>query len=162
MKNCNFDQSEADIVLFSASAVLRESGYTVVSVVIDAADTDACIAAGVISQQLPGVLCIKIKQKTVFCRDLATDEMADCIVQLHCLTGYDANSGFYGKGKKSVYDQVAKSPMMRRQLLRCGESLDLEEEMVEQLFTRHIIYGDNKSSNTVDARAVKLKIMKNK
>ena len=34
MKNCNFNKSEADIVRFSASAVLRESGCTVVSVVI--------------------------------------------------------------------------------------------------------------------------------
>ena len=61
------------------------------------------------------------------------------------MTGCDANSGFYGKGKKAVYDQVAKSPAARRQLPRCGESFDIEEE-VEQVFefTRHIIYGDNK------------------
>ena len=39
---------------------------------------------------------------------------------------YDANSGFYGKGKKSVYDQVANSPMARRHISRCGYSLDLE------------------------------------
>ena len=59
--------------------------------------------------------------------------MADYIVQLHCMTGCDANSGFYGKGKKSVYDQVAKSPMARRQLLRCGESLDLENETAQDM-----------------------------
>jgi len=59
-------------------------------------------AAAVTSQQLPNVLC-------------------------SCMTGCDANSGFYGKGKKSVYDQVANSPVARRQLSRCGESLDLEE-----------------------------------
>ena len=29
------------------------------------------------------------------------------------MTGFDANSGFYGKGMKSVYDQVAKSPVAR-------------------------------------------------
>ena len=70
--------------------------------------------------------------------------MACCIVQLHCMTGCDANSGFYGKVKKLVFDQVAKSPVARRQLSWCGESLDLEEEVVEQ-FTRHVIYGSNKS-----------------
>ena len=50
-----------------------------------------------------------------------------CIVQLHCLTGCDGNSDFYGKRKKSMFDQ-----MTRRQLSRCGESLYLEEEVVGQ------------------------------
>ena len=45
---------------------------------------------------------------------LVTDETADCIVQLHCMTGCDANSSFYGKGKKSVYDHVVKSPVAHR------------------------------------------------
>ena len=45
---------------------------------------------------------------------MVTKEMADCIVQMHCMTGCDANSGFYSKGKKSVYDQVAKSPVAQR------------------------------------------------
>ena len=79
-------------------------------------------------------VCIKRKQETIFCRGLAADDMADCIVQLPCMTGCDANSDFSGKGKKSVYDQVAKSPVALRQLSRCEESLDLEEEVVEQLF----------------------------
>ena len=76
--------------------------------------------------------------------------MADCIVQLHCMTGCGANTGFYGESKNSVYDQVAKSPVARRQLSRCGESLNLEEEVVEQ-FTRHVY---NKSSTMAEAREV--------
>ena len=163
MHNYSFDQSEADTILFSVYAVLRESGYGG-PVVIDAADIDAYVAAAFISRRLPGMLCIKRKHETVVCSDLVTDEMADCIVQLHCMTGCDANSGFYGKGKKSVYDKVAKSPVARRQLLRCGDNLDLEEEVVEELskFTRHIIYGDHKSNTMAEARATKWKSMKNK
>ena len=90
--------------------------------------------------------------------------MAGCTVQLHCMTGCDANAGFYGKGKKLMYDQVAKSPVARRQQFWWGESLHLEEEVVEQLFefTRHVIYGDNKSSTIAEARAAKWKRMKNK
>jgi len=52
------------------------------------------------------------------------------------MTGCDANSSFYGKGKKSVYDRVAKSPVAQRQLSRCGDSVDLEELFQ---FTRHVI-----------------------
>ena len=122
----------------SAYAVLCESGYSD-PVVIDAADTDAYVAAAVISQQLSSVLC-------------------------SCVTGCDANSGFYGKGKKSACDQVVKSSVARRQLSRCGESLDLEKEVVEQLFefTRHVFYDDNKTSTIAEVRVVKWKRMKNK
>ena len=90
MQNYSFGQSEADIVIFSAYAVLRESGYSG-PVVIDATDTDAYVAAAVFWQQLAGMICIKRKQETIFCRGLVNDEMADCIVQLHCTI---ANSGF--------------------------------------------------------------------
>ena len=48
MDQYSFDQSEADTILFSFYAVLRESGYTG-PVVIDATDTDVYIAAAYIS-----------------------------------------------------------------------------------------------------------------
>ena len=101
MENYSFEQSEADTILFSTYAVLRESGYNG-PIVIDVADTDAYVAAAAISRQLPRILCIKRKQENILCRGLVTEEMADCIIQLHCFTGCDANSGFYGKGKLSV------------------------------------------------------------
>jgi len=101
VENFSFNQSEADTILLSAYAALRESGYSG-PVVIDTADTDAYVAAAFTSHVLPGMLCIKRKQEIVLCRGLVTEEMAECIVQLHCITGCDANSGFYGKGKSSV------------------------------------------------------------
>ena len=81
---------------------MRESGYSG-PVVIDAADTDSYVAAAAISHQLPGVLCIKKKRKTVCSRSLVPDEFTRGVVQLHCMMGCNANSGFYGKGKLSVY-----------------------------------------------------------
>ncbi len=48
MANYSFDQSEADTVMFSTYAVLDASGYRG-PVVIDAADSDAYVAAAVIS-----------------------------------------------------------------------------------------------------------------
>lgn len=150
-------------ILFTVYAALRQSGYSG-PVVIDAADTDVYIAASVISQQLPGMLCIKRKKETVLCRGMLTEEMAHCIVQLHCFTGCDANSGFYGKGKSSVYEKVGKSSVARQQLSRCGDSLHLEEEVEQELFafTRQVIYGDKKSSTMAEARASKWKTMKKK
>ncbi|KAK7084444.1 hypothetical protein SK128_012003, partial [Halocaridina rubra] len=152
MQNYSFDKAEAETVLFSAYAVLRESGYTG-PVVIDATDTDAYVAAAFFSKQLPGMLCIKRKQKTITCSDLVTDEMASCIVQLHCMEGCNAKSNFYGKGKKLVYDQVLNSPLIQRQLSRYGDSLDLDEEVVEDLFEfiRHVIYGDHKRKTMAEA-----------
>ena len=82
MDNYRFDHSGADTVLFSTYAVLREPGYSGPGVV-GVADTDAYVAAAVISRQLPGMLCIKRKQETISGRGLVTDEMAECIVQLH-------------------------------------------------------------------------------
>ena len=39
-----------------------------------------------------------------------------------------------GKVKKSVNDQVAKSYVARRLLSQCGDSLDPQEEVLEELF----------------------------
>ena len=63
MQNYGFDQSEAGTILFSTLAVLCESGYSG-PVVIDAADTDAYVAAAFVSQQLPGMLCIKSRRQS--------------------------------------------------------------------------------------------------
>ena len=62
------------------------------------------------------MLCTERKQETILCHGLVTEEMANCIVQLHCFTGCYANSGFYGKGKPSVYDKVVKSILAQHQL----------------------------------------------
>ena len=110
------------------------------------------------------MLCIKRKQETIICSDLVTDDMASSIVLLHCMTGCDANSSFYGKGKKSVYDLVMKSSVAQQQLLWCGDKLDIEIDVVEDLFEfmRHVIYGDRKSKTMAEARAIKWKSMKSK
>ena len=67
------------------------------------------MAAAAISPKLPGLLCIKRKQATILCHNLVPEEMADCVVPLHCLTGCDANS-------------ARVNP------------LDIEEEAIEELF----------------------------
>ena len=83
MQNRSFDQSQADTVLFSAFAVLRKLGCTG-PVVTDAVNTGAYVVAAVLWLQLAAMICIKTKQETIFCRGLLADEMAGCVVQLHC------------------------------------------------------------------------------
>ena len=157
MPEYSFDQSEADTVITSMYTLLRQMGYSG-PVVIDAADTDVYDAAAVISHQQPGVLCIKKKHDLISCNQLVPVEMSVCLVQFHCFTGCDGNSGFYGKGKKSLYQLAEKSPVAKRLLMHCGE--DVIEDLFQ--FTRHIIYGDNKSTTMAESRAAKWKQMKNK
>ena len=116
-------------LLYSFYAVLHESGYTG-PVVNDANDTDVYIAAPYISHQLAGMLCIKRKQETILCHSLVSKDMARCIIQLHYITGCDANSSFYGKGKSLVYDKVTRSVAAQHTLLKCGDSLDFDENIL--------------------------------
>ena len=58
IEDYSIEQSEADTILFTVYAGLRKSGFGG-PVVIDAANTDVCVAASVLSQHLPDMLCIK-------------------------------------------------------------------------------------------------------
>jgi len=133
-----------------------------IEIVIDATDTDVYIVAAYISHQLPGMLCIKKKQETILCRSLVSEDMARCIVQLHFITGCDANSSFYGKGKLLAYDKVTRSVAAQQILLKCGNSLDVD--IIDELlkYTRNVICGDNKSSSMAEACVDKRKAMKKK
>ena len=73
-----------------------------------------------------------------------------CIIPLHCFTGCDANSA------RVVYDKVAKSSETRQQLSKRGNSPDIEEEAIEELFefTRLVICGDKVSRTMGTAQAV--------
>jgi len=100
----------------------------------------------------------KRKQETILCFSLASEDMARCIVQLHYITGCDANSNFYGKGKSLASDKVTRSVVAQQTLLKRENSLDIDQDMIDKLlkFTCNVIYGDNKSS------ADKWKAMKKK
>ena len=103
------------------------------------------------------------QQVTILCRNLVPEEMADCIVPLHCLTGCDANSTRVNK--LLVNDKVAKSAEARQQLSKCANSLDIEEEAIEELFefTRLVICRDKVSRTMMGtAQAAKWKAMKKK
>ncbi len=64
--------------------------------------------------------------------------------------------------RESHHYKVAKSALARQQLSMFGESLELEEEVLAELFqfTCLLVYGDKKSSTMAEARATKWKQMK--
>ena len=67
---------------------------------------------------------------------LQTEKIASCIVSLHCPSkcGAIANSGFYCNDTLSVHDKVARSAKAQELLSKCGNSLDIEEEAIKELF----------------------------
>ena len=154
---------EADTVIFSIYAALRNSDYRR-PVVVDAADTDIYVAAAHTSHMYPGDLLIKRKNAFVNSRQFLKDSMIECIIPMHCMTGCDANSGFFGNGKKKTFEKFENSESAWRQLMQCGECLEIDEEVIQDLmqFTRHIMYGDNTSQSMAEARTTKWKSLKAK
>ena len=59
---------------------------------------------------------------------------------------------------------MTRSDAAQQTLLKCGNSLDINEDILDELFkfTRNVIYGDTKSSSMAEARADKWKAMKKK
>ncbi len=145
-------------------AALRSSGYSN-PVVIDAEDTDVRIQAVSISYDIPGIICVKKKRQFLFCRGMCTDgDIAKCLISFHVMTGCDANSCFYGHGKTLLYEKMVKNLEARSLLLKCGESLPLNEDVLEDLksYVIRYVYGDARSSSLDLARAAKWKGQKKK
>ena len=159
-----FNQCEADTIILSFYTALRASGYSD-PVVIDAADTDVYIQTAAISHDVPGVIRIKKKKELFFCRGMCTDEdFAKCLIQFHVMTGCDANTCFYGNGKTTLYDKMAKSVEARRILSKCGESLPLNEDALNELvsYVIRFVYGDLHSSPLDLVRTAKWRGQKKK
>ncbi len=92
------------------------------------------IQAASISCDIPGIICVKKKRQFLFCRGMCTDgDIAKCLISFHVMTGCDANSCFYGHGKTLLYEKMVKNLEARSLLLKCGESLPLNEDVLEDL-----------------------------
>ena len=152
----SFHQCEADTIMLSVYAILRSSGHSN-PVVVDAEDTDVYIQAAAISDNIPGIICMK---EFFFCRAMCSDEdIAKCLIPFHVMTGCDANSCFYGHGKKVLFERMAKA---RNLLSRCGDQLrdDASDDLEAYIF--RYVYGDLQSSSLDLACAAKWKKLKKK
>ena len=158
---CN--QSEADTIMFSIYSAIRSHGLAD-HVVLDMNDTDCYVQAAAISNMLPGVLAIRRKQQFITARELCPPAIAKIIVQLHALTGNDSNNGFFGHGKRSIFDKVVKNPKYQKLLYDVGKDIPLTDSVLEQMkrFVIRAVYGDMKSYTIREARAVKWKSLKKK
>ena len=129
--------------------------------VIDAADTDVCVQAAAISHEIPGILCIRKKNELLSCKSMCSDQyVATCLIPFHVMTG--CNSCFYGHGKLSLFERLAKSAETRSLLLKCG--LQLSDDALNDLkiYVMRYVYGDVRSSSLDLLRAEKWRCPKKK
>jgi len=154
---------EADTILFFIYSQIRKAGK-METVVIDAEDTDVVILSAYVAHQLEGTLAIKRKDKIISCRDLCSDDVAEILIPLHIHSGSDTTSGFYGHGKKTVYEKGTGTQEARNLLKDVGKTLPVTQEVLQQMatFTIRHIYNDTISKTLGEARARKWGEMKNK
>ena len=97
-------------------------------------DTDVYAQAAAISHEIPGILCIRKKNELLSCKSMCSDQnVAKCLIPFLVMTGCDSNSCFYGHGKLSLFERMAKSAEARSLLLKCGESLQLSDDALNDL-----------------------------
>ena len=148
------EKIEADNAIFFIYYQIRESGEES-PVVIDAEDMDVLVTSAYVTAQIPGVLGIKKKKKIFDCGSLCSIDIAPLAIRAHVISGCDAISGFFGKGKKSIWSSVSKYKEARNLLH------DFDENSLRD-FTIKYIYNDKKSSSFAEMREKKWILMKKK
>ena len=158
---CHFQQDEADTMISSAYAKLRKSYNG--TVIIDSEDTDVYVQAACIAHDLPGDLLIKNKNTLFKCTDLVSSNIANVLIPFHVITGCDHTSGFYGHGKKSVFEKLQKDQEAQHLLQKVGNCLELSDDVRDDMrqFVLLKIYG-GKETNCAEARAAIWRKMKKK
>ena len=157
----SFQHVEADTMLLTAYAKLRD--FYDGTVVIDSEDTDVYVQAAYVSNNSPGCLLIKNKNTLINCADLVPNNIANVVIPFHVISGSDHTAGFYGRGKKSLFEKLQKDSEAQRLLQNVGVSLDLTEEVKADMrkFVLTKIYGI-KAATCREARAAKWRKMKKK
>ena len=154
---------EADTIMFYIYSQIRKAGK-METVMIDAEDTDVVILSAYVAHQLEATLAIRRKGKIISCRDLCSDDVAEILIPLHIRSGSDTTSGFYGHGKKTVYEKGTQTQEALSHLKDAGKTLPVTQEVLQQMatFTIRHIYNDKISKTLGEASALKWGQMKNK
>ena len=158
-----FSHTEADTMLISAYAKLRDSCNYNGAVIIDSEDTDVYVQAAFVSHVLPGNLYLKHKRSLFNCAEMLPDEISNFVVPFHIITGCDHTSGFFGRGKKSLFEKLKKDRQAQELLEKVGDKLTLEDSvrLNMKIFVLWKMYGE-RTDSCAKARASKWKKMKKK
>ena len=90
--NFAFQQAEADPMILSAYAKLRE--FCNGTVIIDSEDTDGYVQAAYVAHDFLDDLLIKNKNTLFTCTDLVSSNIAYVLIPLHVITRCDHTFGF--------------------------------------------------------------------
>ena len=139
-----FSHTEADTMLISAYAKLRDSCNYNGAVIIDSEDTDVYVQAAFVSHVLPGNLYLKHKRSLFNCAEMLPDEISNFVVPFHIITGCDHTSGFFGRGKKSLFEKLKKDRQAQELLEKVGDKLTLEDSvrLNMKIFVLWKMYGE--------------------
>ena len=97
---------EADTINLSAYPTLRKSYNG--TVIKDSKDTEVYVQTAYVTHDLKYDPFIKNKNNLFKCVELVTSNITNVLIPFHVITGYDHTSGFYGRGKRSVFANIQK------------------------------------------------------
>ena len=102
--------------------------------------------AAYVAHDLPGYLLIKNKNTLFKCTDLVSSNIANVLIPVRVITGCDHTSGFYGRGKKSVFEKLQKDQEAQHLLQKVGDCLELSDDVRDDMrrFVILKIYGERK------------------
>uniref|UniRef100_UPI00358FFA87 uncharacterized protein n=1 Tax=Myxine glutinosa TaxID=7769 RepID=UPI00358FFA87 len=127
-------QEEADTRMYLHAAC---AARTYADVIIVSPDTDVFIIGIALQSIVPthmyfhtgrGVNSRTIDLQSV--RDSIGDDVSQALIGLHCFTGCDSVSSFYGKGKKKAFNLLLKERELCSTLKDLGKHFDIQLDLV--------------------------------
>uniref|UniRef100_UPI00358F73A3 uncharacterized protein n=1 Tax=Myxine glutinosa TaxID=7769 RepID=UPI00358F73A3 len=150
-------QEEADTRMYLHAAC---AARTYDDVIIVSPDTDVFIIGIALQFLVPthmsfhtgrGVNSRTIDLQSV--RDSIGDDVSQALIGLHCFTGCDSVSSFYGKGKKKAFNLLLKERELCNALKDLGEHFDIQLDLVAALEVFVCkLYGQHSVTTVNEAR----------
>ena len=99
--------------MLSCYVNLRSQGRTIL--LSSTLPIRTCTCRQLPSHEIPGIICIRKKNELLSCQSMCSDQNV-------VITACDSNSCFYGHGKLSLFERMAKSAEARSLMLKYKES----------------------------------------
>ena len=137
--NLNSTQEEADTRMFLHAAYAANSSAAT-DVIIVSPDTDVFIIGISLQSVIPAKLLFHtgrgINLRTIDLKKIEQSigiDVSKALIGLHCLTGCDSVSAFYGKGKKKALNLLLKDVELCSAFKDLGERFDIDPDMATSL-----------------------------